>query len=386
MRALLLLMSVLTGVVLPSCMQDHGSPDDAPAHGPDIPVRYHTEYLDIAPGFTQPICRGSLDDIDRYVKTVADLLRIDVHDRITLFWYNEDAAGALVDDAEVCSWCPVCRSCYTGVIHTNFRSLHHELVHAIVTPAWGWGDTLFAEGVAMGLDRIGTLLTVYNVMSDERPTEIVGSGQHGGSHFSRWLIDRYGVEKFSELFGLPLNSASSKAEVLAAVEEVYGLTLEELEAEYFATAPIVYPLPGFCDDLVDVPWNGDRWELQVTTDCNEPHVHGPSDDGGTFIVVSVDIPPELVGMSLATWIPSDTSAVVWPCIEEPLYDADLDIVKVNGISNNGPTRFRTAGRHRIELPVVESGEVYLRLCPDNGKFPGSYPTDKTVDPENCLGD
>ena len=162
--------------------------------------------------------------------------------------------------------------------------------------------------------------------------------------------------------------------------------MAELETEYFDTAPNIYPLPGFCDDLMEIPWNGDRWELQVTTDCDEPHVFGPNDDGETFVVAIVDIPAEFVGTPLASWTPSDASAVVWPCIEEPLYDADLEIVHRNGIYNDAPTHFRTAGRHRIELPVVESGEVYLRLCPDNGKFPGSYPADQSVDPQNCLGD
>jgi hypothetical protein len=89
---------------------------------------------------------------------------------------------------------------------------------------------------------------------------------------------------------------------------------------------------------------------------------------------------------MASWIPSDASAVVWPCIEEPLFDIEPDIAVENGMNNNGPTTFRTAGRHRVELPVVESSEVYLRLCPANEKFPGAYPLDKTVDPENCVGD
>jgi hypothetical protein len=113
---------------------------------------------------------------------------------------------------------------------------------------------------------------------------------------------------------------------------------------------------------------------------------GPSDDGRMFVAATIEIPPEFKDQPLATWIPSNTQAVVWPCIEEPLYDADIELVRRNGIDNNGPTSFHTAGRHRIELPVEHTGEVYMRLCPDNGKFPGAYPLDKSVDPENCLGD
>src|SRR5690606_37131686 len=112
-----------------------------------------------------------------------------------------------------------------------------------------------------------------------KPSDVAGSGQHGGAHFSRWLIDRFGTAKFREMFDR-LNKKSTKAEVFAAVEEVYGLPFEELEAEYYATAPMAYPLPGLCEGHQNIPWNGDRWELDVSADCDEPHMIGPADDGG----------------------------------------------------------------------------------------------------------
>jgi hypothetical protein len=69
-----------------------------------------------------------------------------------------------------------------------------------------------------------------------------------------------------------LNRTSTKEQVFAAVEEVYGLPFEELEAEYFATAPTIYTLPGLCDGLLDIPRNGDRWELRVDSDGCGSHI------------------------------------------------------------------------------------------------------------------
>lgn len=363
---------------------------DPPIKGPDFEVRYQTKYVDIAPGFTQPVCRGSLDEIDRHIEAVADLLNIEVEGRTTLFLYNGVAEGSMADNNEICSWCSSCAGCFNGPAHATYSSLHHELVHAVVVPAWGRSDTLFEEGIAKGMDRdrgvYGTgITTIYDldILNNRKPSDVAGSGQHGGAHFSRWLVDRFGTDKFREMFDR-LTTKSTKEEVFAAVEAVYGLPFEELEAEYYATAPLVYPLPGLCEGLVNIPWNGDRWELNTSTDCDEPHMFGPAGDGGNLAVVTIDVPPEYVDEPLAVWVPSNVIADVWPCIDEPMYDVDPTRFEGGVIHNNfGPHSFRMPGRHRIEVPVYESGTVYLRLCPDKGSWPLADPT---VDPENCLGD
>ncbi|PRQ05301.1 hypothetical protein ENSA5_02910 [Enhygromyxa salina] len=390
MRVLQLLLILATACADDGDGAEHD--DEAPAKGP-FEVQYHTEYVDIAPGFSQPVCRGSLDEIDRHVEATAELLDIDVQERITLFWYNQNAAGSLADISEICEWCSGCGGCYNGVAHIRLAVLYHELVHAVVAPVWGWSDTLFAEGVAMGLDRnidgYGSgISTIYNLdlLSSTMPSDVAGSGMHGGAHFSRWLIDRFGPGKFSEMFDR-LSMSASKEEVFAAVEEVYGLPFEELEAEYYATAPLAYPLPGLCEGHVNVPWNGDRWELSASSDCDEPHMFGPADDGGMYAVVTMDIPPEYVEEELAVWVPSDVGANVWPCLDEPMYDVDPTFFGAQVIHNSlSPPIFRAAGRYRIEMPVYDSGDIYLRLCVSNGKHPSHYPVDRTVDPENCLGD
>lgn len=366
--------------------------DGPPAEGPDFEVRYQTKYVDIAPGFTQQVCRGTLDEIDRYMELVADELDIELQGRTTVYWYNDKAEGTFADNDEMCDWCSRCGGCYTsGTAHVMYRSLHHELVHAIVTPAWTGSDTLFSEGIAMGFDRrdgfsaTGTH-SIYKLPSNQKPSDIAGSGKHGGARFSPWLVDRSGSASFRELFER-LSPSSTKDEVFAVVEDVYGLPFEELEAEYFANAPTAYPLPGLCEGHVEIPWNGDRWELSGPADCDAPYMFGPNDDGGMTAVAIIDIPPEYVDMPMAMWIPSDVSAEMWPCIDEPLYDPDETLLGGQLINNwvEFPV-FRMAGRYRIELPVYEADEVYLRLCPDNGKSPWDYPADKSVDPENCPGD
>lgn len=360
---------------------------------PDFEVRYRTKYFDIAPGFAQPICRGTLDELDRYMDSVAELLDIRVDRRTTIYWYNEHAVGARADSS--CDWCPSSCGCYAGygVVHADRRIVHHEVVHALVSPAWGRSDIVFSEGIAMGLDRIEEyargVTSVHSLASSERPTEVAGGTQHGGGHFTRWIIDRYGAATLRELFPPRLDGSATQAEVFAAVEEVFGVSFETLEAEYLATAATIYPALGLCDGLVHVPWSGDRWELRVTAECDALHVFGPLDVDATeptaasaplAVVVTVDVPAELDGVPLVAWIPSGERASLTPCLDEPLVAADPALAASSALSQSLVNAL-PAGRYRLELPVDEPGDVYMRICPHNGAPPRLDPTE---DPEHCL--
>ncbi len=218
---------------------------------------------------------------------VAELLGIDIdaQPRTVLYWYNENAAGPEGENSDICLYCSSCGGCYTrNTIISTSKNLLHELVHAVVVPAWGRSDSLFEEGIAGGLDRrlggVADVTTIFSVLSNDSPTEMAGTGFHSDGHFSRWLVDRFGPERFSELFE-QLTNSDSKDAVISVVESIYGMPFDELEAEYFETAPTVYPIPGFCDGLLHVPWTADRWELSVGAQCDAPHVYGPRDDAST---------------------------------------------------------------------------------------------------------
>jgi hypothetical protein len=383
--------------MLVSCQEDNGSAtatDGGESGGPDFETRYHTSHVDIAPGFTQPVCQGTLDEIDRHVDVVADLLDIDTPPRSTWYWFNESATGARVD-VDRCDWCENCTSCYrgAGAVVSSVDAILHELVHSVVEPAWGGSDILFFEGVAIGLDRIeehGTVHTVLSDDDDELPSNVADS-HYGGGHFTRWLLDRYGPEKFRQLFGPPLSESSTKAEVFEFVEQVYGVPFLDLEAEYLASAPTIYPAPGLCDGLMDIPWTGDRWELSVSADCEAAHVFGPLDTDASepadvpapvAVAVTLEIPADLEGVDLAAWIPSNQSANLFPCFDAPLYGVDPAIASTVVLANPLVGAI-TPGRYRLELPAEASAEVYLRVCPHNGAPPSLDPTE---DPAHCVGD
>lgn len=381
--------------MLAACVASDGSApeatmsgsDDPPVLGPDFTIRYQTRYVDVAPGFTQPVCRGTLDELDRHAEVLERLLDIEARDRIRWYFFNEHAEGSF-DSEDRCDWCSNCAGCYRGgSIYSGLDAVLHEITHAMVIPAWGRSDALFNEGIAEAFRGSHVVMPYW---ASYRPSEYVGD--YAAPHFVRWLLDRDDPAKLRELFEPRLGPSSTKEEVFAAVEEVYGVPFEDLEADYFATAATIYPAPGLCDGLVHIPWNGDRWELHVTADCDAPHMFGPFDVDLTkppdapapmAVGVTLDIPPALEGVALTAWSPSDEAAELVPCLDEPLYGVDPELAESKGLSASTSATFH-AGRYRVALPVVEPGEdVYLRICPHNGAPPRIDPTE---DPEHCVGD
>lgn len=358
-----------------------GVPDDGELiEGPDFPVRYRTRYVDVAPGFTQPVCRGTLDAIDRQVERVASLLDIEVQERPTFFWFNERADGALAANADSHEWCnghSICTRFAGPAIYSNLDSLAHELVHATVFPVWGRSDVLFEEGIAYGLDGRHALLPRY---PSELPTAIVGGSQHGGAHFSRWLLDRHGPAKLRAIFERTSPSSTAN-EVLAAVEAVYGTSLADLEAEYLASAATIYPALGLCEGLEHVPRQGNVWELDATVDCDSPRAFGPRDeDAARELSVTLELPAGIEGPFISIVEPSAIGELV-PCIDAPLHDvADPDAAVKQWAVGNGLTFESPGGRYRFTVPVPDDGEIHVRICPGNGE----HPTVGEVDPDLCL--
>jgi hypothetical protein len=357
----------------PSSPLDAGAVDDDEVDDsvpqPDFEIRYRTRYVDIAPGFSQPICRGTLDQIDRHVEGVAALLGIDVKSRTTFYWFNEHADGALAGSNESCDWCRSSCGCARGngtIIYGGAKNMLHELTHAVVFPTWGRSDILFEEGIAYGLDGEHVIPPTHTL-----PREVVGGERPGASHFSRWLVDRHGPAQFHALFehlGPP--TSNTKDEVFAVVEDVYGLPFLDLEAEYFATAADIYPAPGLCDGLPHVPWQGDRWELRATADCDAPNVFGPRDEDGAMVVaVTLDLPalpPEEV---FTVDVIPDFLGTFTPCIEAPIYDDEDPEGFVSGPPAANPIVFPARpGRYRLDMPLPDSGELLVRLCQWDGEW------------------
>jgi hypothetical protein len=216
---------------------------EAPPSAP-LPIEYETERLRI--GTELQLCAGDLLEFERALLFIEEDLGLRAPPTVTVYlWEHEswEARGS----AECLSRGTYVFGCYYythSTVHATHFSLYHELTHAVVgNPDL---DVFFNEGIADAYARrvlpFGLTAPTLNVDTSTRNFDNMAA-----AHFARWLRERWGGHRLGQL-------AASRG--FEDFESIFGMSLAEAEALYFAEAPSIYPPVQSCDDP-ELP----RWEL-----------------------------------------------------------------------------------------------------------------------------
>lgn len=323
---------------------------------PDVPenaVRYETRYVDIAPLFSEPICKGTLDMVDFHVKYVADAMGIDLESRPQRLWMFLAQSGTGVPDV----WCMATSNCYSPIADASFTYLHaapHELVHAITIGARG--SSFWNENIA---EAYMGRYTIYEPLwrgGPEWPPAF-----HRNGHFARWLIDWRDGPSFMDLFDETVHGSQTAVE--AAFRAVYGANLPEVLDEYAASTPLVYPDHLQCyvpQGTTEVAWNGDWWELEVGLDCTQPNTF-TSDEAISRMSARIPLSISRPGKYRFVADNPDAEIAIQICIDEPWFES-FDPSKWPKISDpilGAPTL--PAGRYLLEISVPLGDPITVRL-------------------------
>lgn len=213
--------------------------------------------------FERPLCRGNIDLIDQAMAHVEDRLDVQVQGpiEITLWSRYTDVADHCWEGA---------LGCYSdGEIHTLWYGLEHEIVHAVAGPL-GRPEPLWVEGIAEALsgrthDGETDVVSLAG-LEDGKDVEYSTAG-----HFTRWLLEEYGVEGIRELA-----RGSS-------LEEAYGMELADAGDDYDANAPWSYPHWNPCrGEQLDGTREGE-WVYEIVVDCDDPWSSAEYESGPTVL-------------------------------------------------------------------------------------------------------
>jgi len=218
--------------------------------------------------FERPLCRGNIALIEETMAHVEDSLDVQVQSPIDITLWSRYA-----DVADHC-W-EGALGCYSdGEIHTLWYGLEHEIVHAVAGPL-GRPDPLWIEGIAEALSgptRHGEADVVSLVgLEDGKEVDYRTAG-----HFTRWLLEEYGVE------GIRALARGS------SFEDAYGMELADANAEYEENAPWSYPHWNPCrGERLDATLDGE-WEHDIVVDCDDPWSSAEYESGPT-VLRTIDI-------------------------------------------------------------------------------------------------
>lgn len=316
-----------------------------------VPVAHETRYARVAISEDNPhrICGGTLGSIDRHVEYVAS--RLDVEPApIEVYWYEQ--APETLETAAYFD--------FAAVVTVN-DTLLHELVHAVAIPTIGTAQHFLTEDLAHAFEDDPTLL------EDTRsPSQGVQDDVRGSGHFSRWLLETRGEDRYKMLFDTPTPTIEG---IRDRFRRAYGSELEELEADFFAEAPAWYPVVGLCDGLEEVHWDQEQGSLsfQTVADCSSASAfgHTGSEEAPYVEAFNLVVPQDFIGRDFAA-----VDAVGWmiPCtIGEGPTGETISPVESEAVDHFDGSlgydlqrpfvyRFKSTA-YRVEIPFREDGEV-----------------------------
>lgn len=240
-------------------------------------LTYETEHLRIGTQFDEPLCRGDLDHLEFVVTSLEATLDTAVNSPIDVYlWDSREWAGNP-------GWCSgdLSVGCYrNGSVYASTLSIEHELVHAVAaslsnSPAAFWGEGA-AEALQSHRTRFGRTAPIDNLKLEYPQLSYLTAG-----HFSRWLFETRGAERYRALL-------SSTRGARAAFETTYGMSMEAAQAEYLADAPFSYGALISCNHPALESTEPLEWAETIDIDCNNIGVRGSPDGMSVFRVLTVE--------------------------------------------------------------------------------------------------
>lgn len=247
----------------------HSEPEPEPS--------YVSKYVSVIfYGEEEIVCAGSLDYVDRYIERVfaylGEQVPVDFNIRVHVVGastYFDDDQFAYFDGEAV-----YMRSLAMDT-RRSIGSLRHEVTHAVVGATWGASASFFVEGLVEGLAR--SIDLDAEIGAESLPV----SGELGrdwrdldylvAARFSRYLLVRFGVPQFKEVFQGALGR--SETELASLLQSVYGHTIEELEAMYLDENLRCTLQLDVCD-VTQVKQVSSSLSISFSSDCGSPYAYG----------------------------------------------------------------------------------------------------------------
>lgn len=223
---------------------------------PTLPVVATTEWSTLRTDefYRNAICQGDRDRVDALIEEIAVSLQIELVEKVDV---------SVVEIGMAQAHCESAYGCYKRGSRRVFSStfaLSHELAHAVIHQEFDDPPTFIDEGLAeafstpapRGAGSLPKLIT-----EDFYPRD---STQQ---HFARWILEQG-------------DGVSWARQLLAGADadDVFGMTLTELEHLYTTTSPDLYMIDDYCEGT-EIPRLSEDERLEILhIDCDDPEVRG----------------------------------------------------------------------------------------------------------------
>lgn len=237
-------------------------------------LRYQSDAFEVWASDDLEACGGTYEYTERWLaafrKRVGDYGNPGKH---TFYWLSAEDFGH-----EPCSSGIACAYPYSNVIYSTVIPAEHEIVH---TQLDAQPPSVLGEGAAEVFGSIESLYTTEVVsleplLDEER---ISGLSYQTAGRFSRFIIERYGLDDYFALYDA-LDGSQGHDAFAVGVEEALGIGLPELVESFEQSSPCSVDRWRFfdheCSSLPLTAWKSPtRWTDTIDLSCTADDVIGP---------------------------------------------------------------------------------------------------------------
>lgn len=305
-------------------------------------------------------CGGTFEYMETWL--VAFRERVGEHDnpaRHTFYWLSEEDFAT-----EPCSAGFACAFPRSNVIYSTIIPHEHEIVH---TELDARPPSILREGAA---EVFGSIESPFETeVADLDPLldadQIPGYGYPTAGRFSRFIIERHGLDAYFELYE-HLDGARGRDAIAAGVDDVLGVELSTLVADFEQSSPCSVDRWRYfdreCTTLPLTAWkSAARWAEEIDLSCAAPDVIGPRRD---LVWTRRALEVEQTGSYELTLESADPSAqvTVFACDVDCFDGQPTTVTPTASIATGGrSTVFLEAGRHWLQVEHAAGSDAPVSI-------------------------
>jgi hypothetical protein len=241
-------------------------------------LQYESENFEVWASDGLEACAGTYDYVEQWLAAFrARVGEHGDHARHTFYWLTpEDFEHDLCLGGRI-----ACAYPYSNVIYSTVIPVEHEIVH---TELDAQAPSVLGEGAAEVFGSISSPLFSSRIDVDPLldDVQIPGGSYETAGRFSRFVIERYGLDAYFELYEA-LDGAPGRNALAEAVGETLGIELAALVEDFDTTKACSVDRWRYfdheCSTIPLTPWESPtRWRAEIDVSCAADDVIGPRKD------------------------------------------------------------------------------------------------------------
>jgi hypothetical protein len=274
--------------------------------------------------------------------------------RHTFYWLTP---GDL--EGDLCAAGYGCAYPHEDVIYSTIIPAEHEIVHTEIDAQ---PPSVLVEGAAEVFGSIGSPWgpnprDLDPLLDDDR---IPGGAYQTAGRFSRFIIERHGLEAYFALYEA-LDGDAGREALAEATEQTLGIALDDLVASFATTKACSVDRWRYfdheCSAVPLTPWESPtRWRTEIDLSCAADDVIGPRKrsappyEGVIWTLRALEV--EQAGLYRLELASADASA------ELGLFSCNANCFTPAGLEATADVHVTTGGKHYFAL---DTGRHWLRV-------------------------